>query len=105
MNKTTKYHFGPTIINMNLYQKFKKVICDYLNHVPSNTKQSKKIEVNAYKLNIQTDVSAYELYQLTHQKVFVSYSKRDEWYNNLSDLCKRHVIKYKELVDYNKIYV
>lgn len=64
-----------------------------------------KITVNAYKLNVQSDVSAYELYQLTHQRIFFSYQSRDEWYNNLSDLCKRHVIKYEELVDYNKIYV
>ena len=57
------------------------------------------IKVNAYKLNIQTDVSAYELYQLTHIRVWSSYKARDDWYDNLSDLCKRHVIRYEEVVN------
>jgi len=65
-------------------------------------KKQPKIGVNAYRLNIQTDISAYELHQLTYQRLFSSYMERDAWYNNLSDLCKRHVVKYEELVDYNK---
>ena len=81
---------------MNIFKKLKRLV---------NIPESKKITVNAYRLNIQTDISAYELYQLTNPRVFLSYMARDEWYNNLSDLCKRHVIKYEELVDYNELYV
>jgi hypothetical protein len=63
------------------------------------------IKVNTYRYNIQPDITAYELFHVTSKQVFNTYQKRDEWYNNLSDSCKRNIIKSEEEVEYNKRYV
>ena len=83
---------------MSLYQRIKDVFS-------KSKKKPVKIKVNAYRLKIQPDVSAYELHRLTFQRGFASYMELDDWYDKLPDLCKRHVIKFEEEVDYNKVYV
>ena len=68
-------------------------------------KKPASIKVNAYRLNVQSDITAYELYQINLGRMFHSYQARDEWYDKLPELCKRHLTKVEEYVDYNELYV
>ena len=81
---------------MSILKKIKNIF-----NIPEN--KPIMVTVNSYRLNIQSDISAYELFNLTHIRTFSSYKERDDWYNSLSDLCKRHVIKYQEDVDYKHL--
>ena len=67
-------------------------------------KIKKKIKVNEYRLNIQTDITAYELYKLQTPRIHKSYSELNTWYDNLSDLTKRHIVKHEIEVDEDNVF-
>lgn len=60
-----------------------------------------------YDYDVKDDITAFELFQIkpipivyAHpgETVDQAFSRRDEWYNNLSENCKRHLKKYEDMV-------